>query len=158
MSTSQIPGAQIIELSSQDSTGLKKRQNEMLLSALAKSFLAMCTFLTPMRKISGDTKRVTVFSLTHMAIVCFQEAGGRKMASVGQGNTNISPHVTRQHICSITHFYIYRHSIKWTYSKCLVYHLIYISTKKHSCFSVCSNINAGVSNLGSVDVSKVCLH
>lgn len=85
MSTSQIPGAQRISSSSQNSIGHSTETNDLQLSVLEKSCLAFCTSTTPMRKTNGGTRKGTVFSLTHMHTVSFQEAGERKTASVGQG-------------------------------------------------------------------------
>lgn len=114
MSTSQIHGARTILSSSPNSIGQSTRLNDLQLSVLAKSSHVICTFTTPMRKTNGGTIRVTVFSLTHMPTVSFQEAGERKMASVGQGNKIFSHYVSwnRQNMpCSVCH------------SRCLSHHL-----------------------------------
>lgn len=126
LSTSPIPGAQSISSSSPNSTEQSTRPSDLPLSALAKSSPVMCIFTMPMRKINGDTRRDTGFSLTHMPTVSFQEAGERKMALVGQGNTNVYPYIARKNTwCrskifkpNMPYFYCCHHS-RW-----LVVHLI----------------------------------
>lgn len=90
MSTSLILGVPNIPSNNPSSTEHNTKQSAVLPSALARNSLAICISTTLLKRTSGDTIRVTVFSLIHMPTVSCPVAGERRMALHGQG-MNISP-------------------------------------------------------------------
>lgn len=75
------------------------KQNAVLLSALEKSFLAIYTFTTLIRRTSGGTRGVTEFNLTHMPTAYCLAAGERRMVFHGQGIFTAQMSLKTQSIC-----------------------------------------------------------